>query len=236
MSLGTWLLGGPGGLGPEALCIIFSERTANNRLQGLGHTLGVSPTASEALQSHPIHKRHHRGGVTAGSADAEAFQSGGGKALISAKAPLRGLLQVRIASRLQVQLKLGDLLGSIAAFDHQPLHFGRQLTRTWGRTTGTKGGGDLFEARDLIANVEQKALAEQGSLARKMIGQRTQRNAGLLRDASVGERCDAIATDQLQRRAQDPQTGAGNHRAMVNGFCGRGRQSRNLVRSNELER
>ena len=70
-------------------------------------------------------------------------------------------------------------------------------------------GGDRLQPRDLLADEEQQALAQQVDLAREVVGERAERDAGRGGDAAVGDGRDPLAADQLDRRAEDSLAGVG---------------------------
>ena len=137
-----------------------------------------------------------------------------------------------------MQLELGELLGAIDALVGDPLHLGRNLPAAGAGTASAKAGGYRLQTGDLLADVEKQALAQQRSLAGKVVGERAQRDPGSRGEAAVADSADPLATDQLECDAQDALAGAGRLAAVALGGdrlngCGGGHRER-IVRSNDL--
>ncbi len=140
----------------------------------------------------------------------ERFQGRRGHAFVGLEAAPRGLLQGRVAGRLEVELDLGQLLDPVAGLLAPPVRPRPRPARRW--ACGAQVGGDLLLARHLLADEEQQALAQQVDLAGEVVGERAERDAGGAGDAAVGDGGDSLATDQLDRGAKDALAGVGGAR------------------------
>ena len=78
-----------------------------------------------------------------------------------------------------MQLQLGELFGAIGALIGYPLHLGRNLLAAGMGTTGPQAGSYRLQASDLLADIEQQALAQQRVLTGEVVGERAQRDPGL---------------------------------------------------------
>ncbi len=101
--------------------------------------------------------------------DSERLQRRRGNALVGSEAAARGVSQGRVTGGVQVQLQLGDLLGTLGALGGEPLHLGGDLLRPG--AAGAQVGGDRLEAGNLLFDIEAKALAQQLRLAGEVVGE-----------------------------------------------------------------
>ena len=181
--------------------------SAHDRQQALGDPGGVVAAGAEPAQPHPVHQRHDRARVALGLGHLERLQRRRGDPFVGLEAAQRGLVQGRVARRLQVQLDLGQLLDPVARLLDHPFDFGRDLLDA--RVAAAQLRGDLLLARHLLADEEQQALAQQVHLAGEVVGERAERDPGGAGDAAVGDGGDSLAADQLDRGTEDSLAGVG---------------------------
>src|SRR5918999_1200365 len=154
---------------------------------------------AEAAHRESGHEGHHRLGVLRGVGDRERLH------LVGREAAPGRVLELAVPRGVEVQLELGQLVQPIGPAAHDLLHRGRDLGHRVGGAA--QFGGDRCEPLHLLVYVEQEALAQELRLAREVVGERAERDAGRARHPAVAHRGDAVLADQAQRRVEDAVAG-----------------------------
>lgn len=135
------------------------------------------------------------------------LQSGLGHLFVGLEAAARCISQLGVTGGLKMKLDLRQLLNAVGGLLDDPLHLDSNLLD--GGTAPAQARGDSLQASHLFSDEEHQALSQQIHLAREVVGEGAERNAGVTGDAAIGDSGYPFAPDQLKRHAKNPLAGVG---------------------------